>query len=251
MNSKGYTTEEFEKHLSNEHRLSAFSTYLREIVYGGVDGIVTTFAVVAGFTGAQSGDSTITSISITAVLLFGFANLFADGVSMGLGNVLSVRADQDVYKREKEKERKEIKKNKKEEINETIFILKQKGFTHKQATELAQIYATNEEYWLEFMMNNELEMTNPEGDKPVLTGLSTFSSFIIFGAVPIIPYLLFMDHPNVFTISVVSTSVALVTLGIIRYKVTQEKVIRSVGEVVVLGGLSASIAYIVGTFFNV
>ncbi|MGB2731859.1 MAG: VIT1/CCC1 transporter family protein, partial [Microgenomates group bacterium] len=42
-----------QKHLQDEHKLSAFSTYLKEIVYGGSDGIVTTFAVVAGFAGAQ------------------------------------------------------------------------------------------------------------------------------------------------------------------------------------------------------
>ncbi len=245
-----FTQEEFDQHLNREHSQSAFSTYLKEIVYGGVDGIVTTFAVVAGFTGAQSGDSTIASISVTAVLLFGFANLFADGVSMGLGNVLSVRADQDVYKQEKEKERREIKANRKSEIAETVFILKQKGFTHKQAVQLAEVYATNEEYWLEFMMNHELEMTNPESDNPVLTGLSTFISFIVFGAVPILPYLIFRDNSDVFLVSVVAASIALILLGVLRYRVTKEKIARSVGEVVILGGISATIAYIVGTFFS-
>ncbi len=245
-----FTTEEFEQHVNREHRLSAFSTYLKEIVYGGVDGIVTTFAVVAGFTGAQSGDSTIAALSVTAVLLFGFANLFADAVSMGLGNVLSVRADQDVYRREKEKERLEIKKNKNSEIAETIFILKQKGFSDKQAREVAQIYATNEEYWLEFMMNHELEMTSPEGDKPVLTGLSTTLSFMFFGSIPIIPYLLLREDPNIFYISSIATFIALAMLGLLRYRVTKEAIARSVGEIVVLGGISAVIAYFVGTLFR-
>jgi len=250
MTPRSYTSEEFEQHLSREHRLSAFSTYLKEIVYGGVDGIVTTFAVVAGFAGAQSGDSTITALSVTTVLLFGFANLFADGVSMGLGNILSVRADQDVYKKEKENERNEIKRNRKAEISETVFILKQEGFSDKQARSLAEIYATNEEYWLKFMMNNELEMTSPENDKPILTGLSTFTSFIFFGAIPIFPYILLRNDPNIFMISSISTMGALIMLGILRYRVTKETVLRSVGEVVLLGGLSSVIAYLVGTFFR-
>lgn len=59
-------------------------TYLPELVYGANDGVVTTLAVVSGVTGAQ--------LSTTIILILGFANLFADGVSMGASNVLSERS---------------------------------------------------------------------------------------------------------------------------------------------------------------
>src|SRR3989344_180110 len=114
------TKAQLHDHLSSEHRLSPLSEYLKEIVYGGVDGIVTTFAVVAGFTGASIGD--VTNYSIVTVLLFGFANLFADAASMALGNFLSVRAQQDVYKGEKNKELHEIRHNAPIEKAETIAI---------------------------------------------------------------------------------------------------------------------------------
>ena len=58
--------------------------YLRDVVYGAIDGIVTTFAVVAGVTGG--------ALSARAVLIVGIANLFADGLSMGVGNYLSIRS---------------------------------------------------------------------------------------------------------------------------------------------------------------
>jgi len=61
--------------------------YLPEIVYGGIDGSVTTFAVVAGVIGA--------SLSASIVLILGFANLFADGFSMAISNYLSKRSEQD------------------------------------------------------------------------------------------------------------------------------------------------------------
>ena len=93
-------------HLSQEHKISPFSTYLKEIVYGGNDGIVTTFAIVAGFAGAQT--ETPMAVPLTAVVLFGLANLFADAASMGLGNFLALRAEKDVYRREKERELHEI-----------------------------------------------------------------------------------------------------------------------------------------------
>lgn len=59
-------------------------TYLPELVYGANDGVVTTLAVVSGVTGAQ--------LSTTIILILGFANLFADGVSMGASNVLAERS---------------------------------------------------------------------------------------------------------------------------------------------------------------
>jgi vacuolar iron transporter family protein len=60
--------------------------YIRDLVYGANDGIITTFAVVSGVAGGQ--------LSQLAVLVIGAANLAADGVSMGVGNYLAIRADE-------------------------------------------------------------------------------------------------------------------------------------------------------------
>jgi vacuolar iron transporter family protein len=60
--------------------------YIRDMVYGANDGIITTFAVVAGVTGG--------ALSSRAVLIVGVANLFADGLSMGVGNYLSIRSNE-------------------------------------------------------------------------------------------------------------------------------------------------------------
>lgn len=64
--------------------------YLPEFVYGGTDGTVTTFAVVAGVIGA--------SLSSTVVLILGFANLFADGFSMAVSNYLSTKSRNEISK---------------------------------------------------------------------------------------------------------------------------------------------------------
>lgn len=61
-----------------------FRHYIRDIVYGANDGIITTFAVVAGVTGG--------ALSARTILIVGAANLFADGLSMGVGNYLSIRS---------------------------------------------------------------------------------------------------------------------------------------------------------------
>lgn len=237
------------EHLRQEHKASTFQTYLKEIVYGGTDGIVTTFAIVAGFTGANLGGS-VPGYSFLTVLLFGLANLIADGASMGLGSFLSLRAEQDVYKSEQAKERHEVRTNKKLEYEETVDILISKGFTKKQAVQLADIYATNEDYWVQFMMNDELEMANPLGENSLLTGLATFASFIIFGFIPLLPYVLNADANTVFLYSLFATFSALVLLGLLRWRVTKESIFRSVFEIVIVGSVAAALAYLVGTFFE-
>lgn len=237
------------EHLAKEHKVSPFSTYLREIVYGGIDGIITTFAVVAGFTGAQAASSSLPALS---VLLFGFANLFADAASMGLGNFLSVRSDQDVYKSEKDKERYEIKHSTDFEKAETMEILQTKGFSKKDASTLTQIYAKNEDYWVEFMMQEELEMSNPEHDNPLITGITTFVSFIIFGFIPLMPYLIMgTSFQDTFLYSISAAFGALILLGILRWKVANINLSRALLETLITGGISAVIAYFVGTFFSI
>jgi VIT1/CCC1 family predicted Fe2+/Mn2+ transporter len=62
--------------------------YIRELIYGANDGIITTFAVVAGVAGG--------GLSLRVVLIIGAANLFADGLSMAVGNYLSIRSHESV-----------------------------------------------------------------------------------------------------------------------------------------------------------
>src|SRR4026209_740661 len=62
--------------------------YIRDLVYGANDGIITTFAVVAGVTGG--------TLAPVTVLVLGVANLLADGLSMGVGNYVGIRSDERV-----------------------------------------------------------------------------------------------------------------------------------------------------------
>lgn len=238
---------DLDEHLRREHKQTPFSEYLREIVYGGNDGIVTTFAVVAGFAGAQTPDAL--SVPIITVLLFGVANLFADGLSMSVGSFLSLRADQEVYAHEKSRESHEIHHDPDNEFAETVEILERKKFSTTDAKTLATIFRKNPVYWTEFMMKDELEMTNPEKENPFSIALATFFSFIAFGSIPLFPYLLHIQH-NVFPISLVCTAGALILLGSLRAVVARQSIIRGVFETLLLGGLSAGVAYLVGSFFR-
>ena len=241
-----YTEKDYEEHLRQEHGAS-ISGYLKEIVYGGSDGIVTTFAVVAGFTGAQNG--ALSQYPVLIVLILGLANLLADAFSMGMGDILSNLAERDVYKTQKGKELYEIKHHKEAEKSETIYILKNHGFTEENARKITDLYSQNDEYWAEFMMKYELEMPTPEHKNPIITGLITMGAFVLFGFISLIPYVFFTGEDK-FVFSIMFTLIALTLLGTLRWRLTIQTWWRSVGEVVVLGGTAAIIAYFVGTLFS-
>jgi len=237
-----------QEHLDKEHRRSPLSTHLKEIVYGGSDGIVTTFAVVAGFAGAQQ---MTTTYPLVVVILFGLANLAADGASMGLSSFLSLRSEKDLYDLERKKEVYEIANHPKLEREESIAILMNKGFSKADAESIVSLYEKNPEYYADFMMNHELELPDPRGENPVHTALATFFSFTVFGFIPLIPYIFMSKMSSLFLLSCLFTFSALSLLGFLRWKVTKHTFIRSVGEVILLGGVSAVFAFIVGSFFKI
>lgn len=235
------------EHKRTEHQISHVASFLKQIVYGGNDGIVTTFAVVAGFAGAQADG--VAQIGGIAVLLFGLANLFADAAAMGLGEFLSARSEKDVYFAARSKELYEIENNPAMERAETLEILAQQGLTEVDAKALADIFQRNPEFMADFMMTYEIGMTDPSEDSPALNGLATFIAFIIFGVIPLAPYFILEPEPSTFTISVWATFGALALLGLLRWRVTSETVFRCVGETVLVGGICAVIAYLVGLAF--
>lgn len=231
--------------------MSPISEYLKEITYGGNDGVVTTFAVVAGFSGAALQGSDVLGLSFATVLLFGFANLFADGLSMGLGDYLAERADADVYNSAKRKERREIDVHTNSEAAETHEILLTKGISSVDADAFIELYKKYPDYWTEWMMHYELEMSDPSHTNPVLTALATFLSFLAFGLIPLLPFFI-SDLPaaTAFQTSAGLTAVALILIGYLRYRVTDRGLLRSVGESLLVGGLSASFAYLVGVYMG-
>jgi len=242
-----YTSETLAEHKGREHHISAFAEFIKQIVYGGNDGIVTTFAVVAGFAGAGAeGAATVGGV---AVLLFGLANLFADGAAMGLGEFLSARSEHDLYKEVRKKEAYEIKHNPEMERLEAIEIMMDRGYSKTDATTVVKIMEKYPNHYADFMMAYEIQMSDPEGESPALNGLATFFAFIIFGAIPLIPYFLLEPTQTTFILSVIATFTALTLLGILRFWVVRNSLIRSVGETVLVGGVCAAVAYSVGLFF--
>lgn len=250
------TSEAMAKHLAHEHGRSPFADNLKEIVYGGLDGIITTFAVVSGFSGAallgNSGNGEV--YAITLVLLFGLANLLADGVSMGLGDFLSTRSEQARWNRERAVEVQEIEHNPEQEYEETIHLLEDSGLDPADAKAVADIYRRYPGLWADWMMRHELEMEDMSGATPAKDGMVTFLSFLVFGVIPLLPYLAFWGRDvsanMLFVMASTATVVALLALGFARSVVTREARIRAMGEVFGVGLIAALIAFGVGVWLG-
>lgn len=244
--------KKIESHILKVHKRSPASTYLKEVIYGGIDGIITTFAVVAGFSGAAFSNDTTTQLSFLVVLLFGLANLFADGVSMGLGSFLAVRSEKTLYNSIRTGEERESRCNEDIEAEETKLILMERGFSEVDAQTLTSIYQKNDQFWVDFLMHNELKITDPTEESPLYTGFATFISFISFGFIPLLPFMIVnkLDPQTVFIFSIFSTGVALVLLGVLKWKIIGVDLIKSVLEIVLVGTVAASVAFLVGTLFT-
>ena len=235
---------DWQAHRREAHALGRTQEYLKQIVYGGNDGIVTTFAIVAGFAGAAADG--VAQIGGIAVLVFGLANLFADAVSMGLGEFLSLRSQHDLYRQRRKSELNEIISNPQQEQMELFEILRQRGLPAGEADTTAAILARHPEIMADLMMTYEFGMQDPDEESPALNGLFTFGAFVIFGAVPLVPYFLYAPTGDTFRLSIAATFAALVSLGLLRWSATGERMVRTVGETVLVGTVCALVAYSVG-----
>ena len=231
-----------EKRYHNEGKFLFFNKeYISEFVYGGIDGVITTFAVVAGAAGAKAG--------LEWVLIFGFANLIADGFSMSVGNFFAVKADRDHFEKHKAIEYWEIDNLREKEIEEIREIYEAKGFKGKLLEDVVEVIISDKDVWVDTMMKEELEMTKDD-KTPYKTAIATFISFNLIGLIPLVAYLLavFVDmgDANLFLISSISTGVGLVIIGYLKAKVTEQHISKSMLETLLLGGLAAFLAYFAG-----
>lgn len=214
--------------------------YLSEFVYGGIDGAVTTFAVVAGGFGAD--------LAPGVIIILGFANLLADGFSMSVGAFLSAKSNQENYKKHEAIEYWEIDNLPDVEREEIVDIYKAKGFKGELLEKVVDQITSNKDLWVAEMMKDELNLME-ETKSPFKIGLATFISFILVGFIPLLVYLWTFFNPssiNVFLWTSILTGIAFVIVGWLKSNVNQTSSIKSISETLALGLLAAVVAFYVG-----
>jgi VIT1/CCC1 family predicted Fe2+/Mn2+ transporter len=220
---------------------NAIRTYLKQIVYGGNDGIVTTFAVVAGFAGAQAqGAATVGAL---AVLVFGMANLAADGVSMGLGEFLSGRSSRDIFRARHAEAEALAAADPQFAAERLAEHLAGQGLAPEAARHAADHLAESPCLMADLSLRYDHGMESPDAHNPAARAWMTFASFVAFGIIPLLPYLAAPVGNASFAVSLIATAAALVLLGLLRWSVSSQSLWRSVGETLGIGGLAAAVAY--------
>lgn len=226
------------------HPLSQIRTYLKQIIYGGNDGIVTTFAIVAGFAGANADG--VAQVGAVAVLVFGLANLFADAVSMGLGEFLSSRSAHDLYRARRSHQIGKIHTTPEDQIVILTQLFKTKGLPDAQSRRIAQDMSISPQLMSEMILCHQHGITPPEEENPAVNGAVTFFSFVLFGSLPLIPYFIGDADRQSLILSAMAMVLSLTSLGLLRWVATGDKLRMAVLETVGVGTLCALVAYVVG-----
>jgi vacuolar iron transporter family protein len=216
-------------------------SYLRDFVYGAIDGTVTTFAVVAGVEGA--------SLAASVVIILGVANLGADGFSMAVSNFLGTRAGAQQRERARREEQRQIELLPEGEREEIRQLFAAKGFAGAELERIVEVITSDREVWVATMMSEELGY-GADAANPLRAAASTFLAFVLVGFLPLAPFILDSITPGAlaapFAWSAVLTGMAFFIVGGLKARFVDQPFWRSGLETLAVGGAAAVLAYALG-----
>lgn len=211
------------------------ASYLRDLVYGGIDGTVTTFAIMAGVVGAD--------LSAGVVIVLGIANLLADGFSMAAANYSSTKTEIEEYEQIRRMEERHVDLAPEGEREEIRQIFRAKGFEGVALDSAVEVITEHRELWIDTMMTEEHGMP-PINRSPVRSALYTFLAFVLCGSVPILAYLLGLSDP--LPVAMAMTGATFFAIGSLRSRWSPTPWWRAGLETLAIGMAAAGVAFVVG-----
>jgi VIT1/CCC1 family predicted Fe2+/Mn2+ transporter/rubrerythrin len=211
--------------------------FLRDLIFGLNDGVVSNFSLIAGVAGANTAHG--------VVLLAGVAGLLAGAVSMAAGGYLSNKTHREVVAEEVRREAEEIEYAPEEEREELRRIYRLKGFSAEEVEVLVRRITADRQRWLETLVSEELGISAVAGPPPLLDALFAGGGFALGAVVPLLPYLVSAGSGALVAAAVLSV-VGLFTMGAAKTLVTSRSVLRSGLEMVAVGVVAAVVTNLVG-----
>jgi VIT1/CCC1 family predicted Fe2+/Mn2+ transporter len=215
---------------------------LRAAVFGANDGLLSNFSLVVGVSAAN--------IEPRYVLLTGIAGLLAGAFSMAAGEYISMRSQRDLYEEQISLEQQELEMSPAEEKEELALIYQAKGIPEAQAVELAERILSNPETAIETLAREELGLDRATLGSPVAAALSSFVSFAIGAALPVIPYVV-LSGGAAFAGSTIVCAAALFGVGSLIAVFTGRSLLVSGLRMLGIGALAAGITYTIGRLLGV
>lgn len=220
-------------------------SYLKDFVYGAIDGAVTTFAVVSGVAGA--------GLASNIVLILGVANLVGDGFSMAAGNFMGTRAENEQLAKLRRMEVEHINEAPEGEREEIRQIFEQKGFSGELLEQVVEVITSDHDQWVETMLQEEHGMSLTQ-IAPLKAALTTFIAFILIGTIPLLPFLValagFELSSNAYFLSTSLTGFAFFVVGAIKSRFVDHHWFYSGIETLVVGSSAAVLAYLCGVLLS-
>jgi VIT1/CCC1 family predicted Fe2+/Mn2+ transporter len=219
--------------------------HIKSAVYGGLDGIITTFATVTSVAGS--------GLPHSVILILGLAHLVADGLSMGLGDMLSSQAEADLSRHERKREEWEFDNYPEGEIEEMVELYVQKGISPADARLVVETLAKYRDAFIDIMMVEELNLMPVDEESSALRGgLVTFGAFMLFGMVPLLPYLvnlvpgMHFSADAVLLCSCICTVLTLFGLGGFKGSIVGSSIWKSGGSMALNGSMAAACGWFIG-----
>ena len=217
--------------------------FVRELIFGLNDGIITTVGFLAGMT-ATVGD-------LRTIVVAGFAASVSGGVAMGIGAYVSGKSQRAFFRAEVAREAWEIEHMPERESEEIREIYGRHGFTTDEIDMIVRRVTSNPDLWLRFMSREELGLSDELFESPVRGALVTSLAFLAGSLLLLVPYFFDLTPPVAFQTSAALAVVVLLVTGGAKTWVTKEPLIRASLEMAGLGILACAIGLALGRLVGV
>jgi len=220
--------------IHHQHR-DVTGGWLRPAVFGVMDGLVSTFALVAGVAGA--------GVAGRTVALAGFAGLVAGAFSMATGEYTSVAAQSELARAEIAVERTELAARPAAELQELAELYQARGLDAGLARQVAEQLSRDPEVVWRVHAREELGIDPDDLPSPWTAAGSSFASFTAGGLLPLVPYLLGADSLRV---AAVLAAIGLFAAGALTARFTTRGWLYSGARQLLLGGAAAVVTFAIG-----
>ncbi|MBI2598997.1 VIT1/CCC1 transporter family protein [Candidatus Curtissbacteria bacterium] len=212
--------------------------FLRDIVFGANDGVVTAIGFLVGIAGSVSDQGII--------VLAGVLTIVAGAASMALGNYLGVKSQKEFYDQMEKIERWEMEHKPEIEKQEIEEIYSKIGFSGRELALLVNKVTADKELWLKVMMRDELGLSREENGSPVFSGL-IMGVFYLFGGIPpLLPFIFLEPVGRALIFSILMAIGVMGFIGFFRWFLNKGSLRGKVLETVVIGVLAALIGFLAG-----
>lgn len=225
--------DDFEEHM-------AFRNYMRDLILGANDGLVSLFALVLGIAGGGQNPDII--------LLAGIAGAVAGGISMAIGEYLSTKSQEQVYDTEMKIEREHIQDHPEHEITELYEFYQKKGFEGRLLEEVVTTISSDKEIFLKEMMMAEFGIIEEERRSPIMATIIVGIAFLVGSALPVIPFFFVDNTLDGIIFSGITSSIGLFSVGAMKSWITRTSLFGGGGENFLMGIAGAAITYVIGTW---